>query len=298
MINLTTSYQGKFAAQFIALAILGGKMIDKNLITRFLNIKKAMFLPVVRLNGVIKPYTSDFVAAGSIDISDRQLDPKAASVHLEFLIDTLEQMFMSEGMTAGMQNSNMDTDFESFVTKYIAREINNQIDNFIWNADKTKTGAIALVDGLLKRIAADAQSVKIPSVALTKSNVLDEIAKVYVAMPENTSEQPDMKFYTSVKTMKLYKQAVADKGLITAPLADHPMYDSNIEIVSIPGFPANTIVCAPVSNLFYGTDLESDTQSYELIDMRHTTGDRKLRLRMDFKLDVNYAFGDSCVVYA
>lgn len=298
MINLTTNYQGKFAATFIALSILGGKMIDRSLITKFIGIKKAMHLPVVRLNGVIKPYTAKFEAAGSLDISERKLDPQAASVHLEFLIDTLEQMFLSEGMAAGMQNSNMGNDFESFVTRYIAKEINKQMDNFIWNADKDQTGVIAMFDGLLKKLNADTETTKITGATLTKDNILDELAKVYMAIPEDVSEDEDLKMFMSVKTRKLYKQALADKALIKEPLTDHPMYDANIEIESVAGFKPDTIVCTPTSNIFFGTDLESDMQSYELIDMRHTTGDRMLRLRMDFKQDVNHAFGDSCVIYA
>ncbi len=298
MINLTTNYQGKFASSFVALSILGGKMIEQDLITKFIGVKKAMHLPVVKLDGVIKPYTAKFEAAGSLEVSERKLEPKAASVQLEFLIDTLEQMFLSEEMGAGMQNSNMDNDFESFVTKYIARSINNQMDNFIWNADKDKSGAIEKFDGLLKKLNADPKTVKVSGSVLTKDNILDEIGKIYMAIPENIAEDGDLKMFMSVKTRKLYKQALADKGLSTQPLIDHSKYDENLEIKSIAGFNPNTIVCSPVSNLFFGTDLESDMQSYELIDMRHTTGDRMLRLRMDFKTDVNYAFGESAIVYS
>jgi hypothetical protein len=297
-ITLTTNYAGKYAGQYIAKAVLAGRMLENDNCQKFLAVKSKMNAPVVSLNGVIKPYTEDFVAAGSVVISEKVLDPAKFSVQLAFSIDTLEQMWESEKMAAGMGGSGMPQDFQSFVVAYIQKQVRKEVDNYLWNSDTAGTGVLAQVDGWLKQFGADAAVADVTASTLTQANILAEITKVYQALPEDVSEE-DTRIFMSVGSHKLLKAALASREIYAQNenIAATMLYDQNVKLVSVPGFPANTMVGTASYNLIFGTDLESDMQSFSLIDMRQTTGDRKLRFRMDFKMDVSYGFGSHVVLY-
>lgn len=298
-INLTTNYAGKYAGQYVAKAILAGRMLTGGHCEKFLTVKNKVNVPVALIDGVIKPYTEDFVAAGSLDLSDNEIDPVKFSVHLNFSIDTLELMWESEQMQAGMGNSNMPQDFQSFVVAYIQKHIQNQVDNYLWNSDTAGSGVLAQFDGWLKRFGADASVVDVLGTTLTEANIMAEVAKVYKAMPEDISEE-DARIFMSVGAHKLLKIALSDREKYAANevIAATMLYDENVKLVGVPNFPANKLVGTSKANLFFGSDLESDMQTFQLIDMRATTADRKLRFRMDFKMDVSYGFGSHVVLYS
>jgi hypothetical protein len=298
-ISLTTNYAGKYAGSYIAKAILAGKMLEDDNCQKFLTVKSKMNVPVVSLAGVIKPYSEDFVASGSVVVADKELDPAKFSVHLAFSIDTLEQMWESESMAAGMANSGMPQDFQSFAIAYIQKNVRREVDNYLWNSDTAGTGVLAQFDGWLKRFGADADVVDVAAATLTQANILAEITKVYQALPDDISEE-DTRIFMSPRTLKLLKSALADKQIYAQnqSIAAAMLYDENVKLVSVPSFPANKMVGTASYNLVFGTDLESDMQTFQLIDMRQTTGDRRLRFRMDFKMDVSYGFGSHVVYYS
>ena len=73
-------------------------------------------------------------------------------------------------------------------------------------------------------------------------------------------------------------------------------YLGGIKMIPIRGLGENQIIMTTVSNLFVGTDLESDFAEIRTIDMRETTGDDTLRFKMRFKLDAQYGYADQVVL--
>jgi hypothetical protein len=78
-----------------------------------------------------------------------------------------------------------------------------------------------------------------------------------------------------------------DKGLnfLGKPLAEMPY------------FRPNTVVATLKSNLYFGTDLLSDMNQVQVVDMRASTADQKVRYRSAFSSDVNYAFAEQIMMY-
>lgn len=299
-IDVSATYEGQHAAEFIAPAIISGKMLEQGLITPYLSIKSEMKIPLMKLDGIIQVYATDFNAdPDTVQISDRVLNPKAFTVNLEFPINVLESLHISAQMAAGMANSSVPLDFQTFVIAYVIKHIKKSMDMFMWNSDTSNSGVLSQFDGLIKLMANDADVVKPTIAALTEANIITELNKVYTAIPEDSSEDENLKVFVSVAAHKLYKQALAKLHGITPnkKVQASMLYDENIDLVSIPKFPANTIVATSSNNLAFGTDLTSDAQTFQIVDMRFTTNDRKVRFRVDFKVDVNYGFGEE-VVYA
>jgi len=291
------NYSGIRAGIYLAPALISGKMVEKKLMQVFPGVKNKMSVPVMKLkNGTIKPYTQKFMPSGGFDLSDRELDPQKMSVHLEFPYSVLEQLYESERMMAGIHNTEMPESFQEFVIQYVTTAISAEIDNIIWNSDKAGTGEANLkqIDGLLKGIKSDTDVHIVDIEALTTSNILTEFNKVFLSTPANMSAS-ELTYYVSPVAMKLYVTKLATMGNLTPNqvISGGTLYSGNIIIEDIQDFPDNEIICTPWSNIVYGTDLESDIQKFIILDMRVQSADDELRVRCDFKVDVEYGFGEN-----
>jgi len=303
-LTVTTNYNGIRAAEYIAQAIFAGKMTDgdNELMTIYQSVKNKINVPTVKTTaGIVVPYATDFADSGAVTVSDKELDPQTFSVMIEIDLPTLMLMAESEAMSAGYHNSDLEPDLEGIITRQAALQVSNVMDNIIWNSDTAGgTGTLNQIDGLLKQLGADADVNDVTAGTITKANVIAEFEKVDLAETAASYAETQRVWYMNSKTMRLYKQTQAgrDKFAQNEPVPGSVFIDDNRTLVSIPNFPDNTIVSASPNNLIFATDLTSDQQAYRITDMRQTTNDDKIRIRMDFKADVKYGFGDEIVLYA
>lgn len=298
-VNLVTN--GSKAAGYIAPAILAGKMIGQSAqpenITALLGVKKKRTVPVMKVNGILKPYTSNFVAQGDVEISGNVLEPGEYSTHLEFDIREMEDLFEEAQLSAGMQNTDMPMDFETFLSNHVNKLIAKDIDNLIWNSNTGGTGAMAVIDGLFVKMIADATVLTVDATTITATNIFVELAKAWAATPEDILEEPDVRIFVSPRFKTLHQVALQNKigGDVSKALVNP--FDDNTQLVAVPSFPNDVIVITTVSNLFFATDLKSDFNQYVIKNQMESTLDAKIRFRMDYKLDVNYGFGDQILYY-
>ena len=73
-----------------------------------------------------------------------------------------------------------------------------------------------------------------------------------------------------------------------------PMYNG-VKIAHCPGMPADKMVAAQKSNLFYGTDLVSDSTEIRMLDMSALDGSDNVRVVAKFTAGVQHAQGGDIV---
>jgi hypothetical protein len=134
---------------------------------------------------------------------------------------------------------------------------------------------------------------------INQSNVIDVLTAVYNSLPDAIKHHPQFSFFVPMHVADAYRLAQSsvatgagswftnDKGLnfLGKPLAEMPY------------FKANTILATRKTNLYFGTDLLADMNQVQVVDMRATTADQKVRFRAAFSSDVNYAFGEEVLLY-
>lgn len=300
--TININYGGKRAAGYIAGAIAAGKMISEGHITQLWGVKNDMNVPVMKLNGLITDYSDDFIAAGEIELSDKQLSPKPLSVMFELGATFLRSLYESEQMMAGMNGTMPTASFEQFLIAYMQKQIRSQMDNLIWNSDTAITsGSLSKFDGLIKQItsAPSPTVITVPATTLTTGNILEELAKVYIATPDSLSgDEANFRYFCSSKTQKLLNTRLY--GMVGKSVKESKTlpFDPESLLVPIPNFPNNTFVGTSVNNIFFAGDAESDISNVNIVDMMPTTADRKFRFRMDFSADVKIAFANEIVYYA
>ena len=134
---------------------------------------------------------------------------------------------------------------------------------------------------------------------MTVSNVVVMLNQAYAAVPACVLSKPkaDLVIFVSHKTLAMYEMNLATQGIRTSIEGGVPtLY--GIELKAVSGFSDDDIiVIAERSNLFVGTDLMSDFNAINILDMRQTTGDEAVRFILKAKLDVAVAFPAEVVIF-
>lgn len=280
--------------------ILGGKMLSGNYVGNiFTAIKDTLNITYGSSDsGLIQAYSCDFADGASITLTDKVLSPVKFSVMEEMCVDSLEQLWQAEQMAAGMANSDMPPTLLDFVANHVARKASAQIDTQIFVGTGTTQ-----VNGYYTRAKADGSTVKVTSTTVSKANIIATLEAVYDALSVNAMANNDVKIFISNKAYGFYSQALGALGIYNGLRSTDPsvignklFWDERVEIVPVLGLGLSQGFATAASNLFLGTDLESDANNVSVIDMRSTTGDRKFRVRMDYKIDANYADSAAVVV--
>jgi hypothetical protein len=280
--------------------ILGGRMLEGKYVGRiFTGIKDTLNITYGSSDsGLIQDYACAFNDGNSFTFTDRTLSPAKKSIMETMCLDEIEQMWQAEEMPEGMQNSNMPNTLENWVAFHVAKKASRAIDReiFLGSGGTQATGFIT-------RALADSSAVKVTGVTITKANILTALTTVYNALTENAFEFGDVKIFLSKTNYGLYKQAVSELGLYNGAIkldgvkVSMPLwFDEEVEVVYIPNLLNTRIFASSASNLFLGTDLTSDANSVIVSNQYQAGGtlDRSVRIRMDYKIDANYA--DSAVV--
>jgi hypothetical protein len=280
--------------------IMGGKMLQGNYVGNvFTGIKESLNITYGSSDsGLIQAASCDFADGASLTFTDKVLTPVAFSVMEEACITSLEQMWQASLMQSGMNNSELVPTLGDFIAQHVAKKASAQIDTQIFVGTGTTQ-----VNGFYTRAKADGSAVKVTSTTLSSSNIVAAITAVYDALTDGAKSNNDVKIFISNKAYGFYCQALGALGIYAGLRSTDPAsigtklyWDDRVEVVPVVGLGANQGFASAASNLFLGTDLESDSNSVSVIDMRTTTADRKYRVRMDYKIDCNYADSTAVVV--
>ena len=310
--NITSTYAGEAAAGYIATTLRNSPTIFNNGVTVIPNVAYKRVLRRYSDNGLLSDATCDFTPTTTITLNERILEPKELQVNLEFckqtFIDDWESEAMGFGLTQGPPPS-----FAEFILTRVAEAIAAQNENSIWQGNGATSGQFAGFTGLL---AADATVIDVDSTgtAITSANVISVMTSVLAAMQTNnpsvlSKATDDLHFYVSTNAWFAYITALGGFGasglgangyMAQGPnnqLASQPLYFSGVKVFHAPGMPANEMILARRSNLFFGTGLLADHTEVALLDMAQIDLSRNFRVAARFTGGVNYGFGSEIVYY-
>lgn len=317
MANITISpntYAGQIAAGYVSPAILSAPTLDKDLITIHENIKKREVIRTINLGDVIQPYNCNFTHKGTVTLGERYLDPIDLMVNVEFCNKDLNSTWEGAKAKAGANNTELSDEFMKAVSSLIQKQVARGMEWLIWQGDtSTSSGAvytqfssINAFDGLFKKVKAATNSVKVTGTTITSSNVLAELDKIIDVIPQSVEEEIAFNqgetsyLYVSYATLKAYHKALGSTYGLANSLFDITKKQSDmyrdVQLVSV-GLAANKAIWSLKRNLHFGTDLSGDFMEYAVLPQKGTTGDKKIRISMDFTGDVNYTNDPEIVVY-
>jgi len=308
--QITSTYAGEFAGQYIAAALLSARTLDNKLITIHPNVKFKEVLQKVAVDGIVQDASCDFVTSGSVVLSERILEPKELQVNLQLC----KQEFVDSWEALQLGYSAFDSipaNFNDFLISYVGGKVAEATEQSIWQGTasngqflgfQTAFSASIAAGGSTAVLAAKSGSIII-SGSVTSANVLDKLNSVVNTIPDTVYGKEDVLLYVSTNVAKAYQQALAG-GAIGANgwnnqmnVGEKPFNFNGIEIVLCPGMSSDKIVAAQKSNLFFGTGLLSDHNEVRVLDMANLDGSQNYRIIMRYTAGVQFGIGQDIVYY-
>lgn len=262
-------------------------------------IKTATKLANVTFDQLLKPSGCDFVASDStLDAIDINVCPLSAMA--EVCQFDLEQSFLSLQMAAGSNGNWNVVSFMNYYWTEMANVIGEEIELIRWQGDTDSLDPIlALCDGHLKKLLADATVVDVANTPSTVANVIVELTKIVQGLPAVLKgKKSDLRLYVSANIAQNYEIAAAS-GNTTAYVTEAlTLKFIGITMVVCDGLPADTAVLTLKNNLIYSFDAEGDSKALKAVNLEDSVAEPKLRTRANLKVGFFHTNGAEIVLYS
>jgi len=294
-VNNTTTFAGKFAGEYIKAAFYANETLQH--ITVKENIEYKQVVKRIADNVTFANATCAFTPTGTVNLTERILELKK----LQFQQDICLNEFNDSWEAGYVQNGTLGPALtEGLINTMLAGVAQNN-ENLIWTGNGATAGEY---NGLLKLIGDDADGdinfVSTP-VAIDASNVFAKIQALIAAAPiglKKATERPLIYMSNDVWEAYMYANAAAGNGWYTyAGPEVQRSFMGLYNIAVCPGMPASTMIMAQPSNLWFGTNLVSDWNSLQVVDMRQWA-DETVRFSIKFFASTQYGVGSDIAAYS
>ena len=314
-VNITTTYAGEFAGEYIAAALLSASTIDDGGLTVKANIAFKEVIKKLATGALVSPASCDFTPNSSVTLTERIIQPVELQVNLQLCKYDFVNDWESQSMGYGLGQT-LPPKFSDFLIAHVASEVAQNTEFCIWQGD-TAAGTNNSFDGFEKLIAASAAAGDIPAgqqVAaiaggLNAANIIHELSKVVDAIPAQLYGKEDLFIYVGSAAAKFYVQALggfAANGLGANGVSNMgtqwwnngSLTVNGVKIFVSPGLSANKMYAAQRSNLYFGTGLLNSTQEVKVLDMSDLDASNNVRMVMRFTSAVQFGIASDIVEYA
>ena len=293
--SITTTYAGEKAASFISAALLSSNTIENGGLEVKPNIKFKQVLRKLSVGDLIADGSCDFDATATVALTERTIEPKEFQVNLQLCKQDFRSDWdaISMGMSA---HDSLPKSFQDYLLAHVVAKVAAKNEQNIWNGADANAGEY---DGFLALLAADADVIDVAASTIDATNVIAELGKMIDAIPAELYGNADMSIYISQSTARAYVRAQASLGYKDLYHVGQTQLDfEGTKLMVCNGLPANKMVAAEKSNLFFGTGLMADMNEVKVIDMADIDGSQNVRVVIRFTAAVQYALGAEVVLYA
>lgn len=301
------SMQPSTDMEWFTRAIFGGNLIERGKITPVLGVKDEALINLINLEkGLLQADKGDcgWTPDELFKLGEKPLKVKNYKINKEQCIDDLERKRLIWALSPGAKNTELPDSLERASMELIAVELSNEIEIKVISGDKSVNPDD--FDGLATILKASAESIKVTGVALTKLNVLEEISKVFEAIPEAVlvkgMESGTLNIFMAYETLTRVRLALAtpfNGNVVIAPnfsVEGDTVKFMGIELVPIKGLTTSQMIAIDARNALLGTDLLSDLESVRLGQFP-APYDSKIFIDGRLRLGVTIPFEMEAVIY-
>jgi len=298
--TVTSNYAGKAAGFYISAALKEATSLDH--LTVLQNIKFKENLQKVAGSSLVRNADCNFTNHGTLALTESILEPKNLQINMETCKDTLLSSWEADTMRAGAMNNNSPK-FEDYVISYFTQHIADAVESSVWSGAAATNGQFeGFLTAATGAFAVNGNTVPTTNVggagvAYTAANIIENLQTIAAAIPSTVYGREDLRIYMNWKTYRLYVSAISALGYVNmySMNNDYEATFEGIKLSVVYGMPNDQLVAAQTSNLFFGTDLVSDTTQVKMLDMSPLDGSENLRFVAKYSGGVQVGIGAEVV---
>ena len=262
-------------------------------------IKSKTKLATILFGNVLQSSSCPFESP-SDDLSAVELDVTALSAMAQICQFDLEQSFVALQMTKGSNGDFTVASFMDFYWNEMAKTIGQDIELIRWQGDTTSVNAtLALADGYIKGLLADATVVDVANTTVDSSNVLAQLALIFAAAPASIiRKKADLRLYVSTNIANAYELAAAAGNTLTYVTTPLALTYLGVKVVVCEGMPNDHAVLTLKDNLLYCFDAEGDDKALKAVNLSDTVAEPYIRTRANMKVGFHHVNGAEIVLYS
>jgi len=311
---ITTTYEGSFAGEYIAAAILSGNTLASDVITIKPNVKYKQVVKKLDWGSIVADATCDFSSTSdAITLSERVLTVEEFQVNLQMCKADYYSDYIGQEMAMSAY-ADLPASFADFLIAQVASKVAEAVENSLWKGTTATAGEF---DGITTILEASTTN-DVNAVTVTSANVISELGRIVDAIPSSVYGKDDLYLYVSQNIGRAYVRAlggfaalqnvagaenVSDIGANGVNSLGTTWYNGGalsfdgVKVFVANGLADNTAVAAQKSNLFFGTGLLEDHNEVRLIDTSETLGDQNVRMIMRYTAGAQVGVTQDCVLY-
>lgn len=237
-----------------------------------------------------------FTPQGDATFTQRTIETGVIKVNMDFCHRTLIGKYTEHEVRV---NANQDTmPFEEEIVASITDGIKDAMETAVWQGDTASSNAtLKHFDGILK-VLNDASGVV--KVSLSGTKAWDHIKAVFAKIPRHVRRKAGLKINVSPEVYDAFIQELVVENLFhyAGPQNANPLEfvlpGTNVPVISVDGLSGtDKIVAAVDGNIYYGTDMEGDSEDF---DLWFSKDEDMFRLKVVWNAGVQVAFPDEVVV--
>jgi hypothetical protein len=206
--------------------------------------------------------------------------------------------FLADWGANFVQNGELEPALSETLIANMLEGIAARNEQVLWTGVNATAGQY---DGLLTLMDAAGSGVNFVStpVAIDASNVIAKIAATVAACPtavKRSIEKPIIYIANNVWEAFMTASAAAGNGWYTYGGPEMPKQYLGYQLAICPGMPDNTIVMAQKSNLWFGTNILSDWNNIQVVDMGQFAEDN-VRFSAKFFAGAQFGIGNEIAAY-
>lgn len=263
-------------------------------------VKGKAHINFLELAAVLQDGTAcEFNAADELALTQRTIETALIKVDGEICPRTLVGTYAE--YLVRINATSEELPFEQYIIDAIVAEVNKKIEKLIWQGDTSSADPnLKWIDGFIAQAAADSDVIPV-SITGTAASVYADILAVYNAAPEEALER-GLSIFVSPAEFRAFVQALVTNNYYhySGPQDSYPeefiFPGTDAKVVRTPGLAglASEVMLATFPrNLFYGCDVEGDSED---IDIWYSKDNRTFRYEVLWNSGVAYAFPDQIVL--
>ena len=273
--------------ELIAKSVMGAKTLD--FINLQTGVKGPTALNLIDFDVQLQDDACGWNEAGTSTLTQRIIDAKPFRVNMAVCDKNLYGTWAQYQVKVAAGKVASDLPFEQDFVNGVLNGIQERVEELIWQGDASNAGEF---DGFLTILGS--------ATSATGTTKMDLISEAYAALPCEVAGKSDVVVFVSCATFRAWMQELVAANLYhynpgNEGAMEYMLPGTNVRVIAVPGMADDAAVAGRLSNFFYGTDLESDMETF---DLWYSKDNREFRIDVSFIAGVQIAYPSEVAYYS